>query len=484
MSGELEHLMRNKHMQLRYNTWLEGIDKEYGSTRESSLLRSSILPCSVSSHIEGRYTECRVVIVLETPIASLETPSLIADTYLTQARLPWSNPSTPHPTYKSSPSTLQPPPSDGPSTSGSSTPSAGFVSLSSLALDSKLRAAQDSLGSKSAVPAYLRYGPDVGLEAGKYAVLPNDWPYNVPYGVRHYCVWSRVSGTRVEGAMSSSSISLLRVSHGLPAERQVPIAHPHLVAYDPLKWSKIESEGLAGFTGVIPSRRPAPISSVRSNVHPDTLTNGVTEDSDHTVIDLPGGGRAAIHSSAIKTYAPKNLVDMPKEVWYDIDVAVGGAEMRQWDGREYETEGGGEVGGMVRGLWDERGWETIWVGRGGPHSVSGPFSLSWLSVSFRQRVRRRMLIVVCESTRTHLHTSRMSGNSLHSASRASRGSPTSMSSPDGKRQKRSMRPRRYGGRRTNRAGRKTDETLFCWLFPLSSGRVLTCGSYASDMSVT
>jgi len=31
------------------------------------------------------------------------------------------------------------------------------------------------------------------LDPEKYAVLPNDWPYCVPYGVRHYCVWSRVS---------------------------------------------------------------------------------------------------------------------------------------------------------------------------------------------------------------------------------------------------------------------------------------------------
>lgn len=39
---------------------------------------------------------------------------------------------------------------------------------------------------------FLKYNPEKGLEDDKYAVLPNDWPYNVPYGVRHYCVWSRV----------------------------------------------------------------------------------------------------------------------------------------------------------------------------------------------------------------------------------------------------------------------------------------------------
>lgn len=41
------------------------------------------------------------------------------------------------------------------------------------------------------------------LDPEKYAVLPNDWPYCVPYGVRHYCVWSRVSN--VKGAPRTSA---------------------------------------------------------------------------------------------------------------------------------------------------------------------------------------------------------------------------------------------------------------------------------------
>lgn len=40
---------------------------------------------------------------------------------------------------------------------------------------------------------YLKWKEGERLDAEKFAVLPNDWPYNVPYGVRHYCVWSRVS---------------------------------------------------------------------------------------------------------------------------------------------------------------------------------------------------------------------------------------------------------------------------------------------------
>lgn len=46
--------------------------------------------------------------------------------------------------------------------------------------------------------------------------------------------------------------------------------------------------------------------------------------------------------------------------WYAVDVEYAGAEVRRWAGVTYEAEGGHEVGNMVRGLWDERGWETIW----------------------------------------------------------------------------------------------------------------------------
>lgn len=44
---------------------------------------------------------------------------------------------------------------------------------------------------------FLRWD-EAGLDAEKYAVLPNDWPYNIPYGVRHFCVWSRVSRCSLE----------------------------------------------------------------------------------------------------------------------------------------------------------------------------------------------------------------------------------------------------------------------------------------------
>jgi hypothetical protein len=100
--------------------------------------------------------------------------------------------------------------------SGTSTPSSvGFVSLSSLNLvNGKLRRSapresrshvdltanldlEGGAGDEDAEekPEYLRW--DGWLDGSKYAVLPNDWPYNVPTGVRHYCVWSRVSLTPI-----------------------------------------------------------------------------------------------------------------------------------------------------------------------------------------------------------------------------------------------------------------------------------------------
>jgi hypothetical protein len=104
--------------------------------------------------------------------------------------------------------------------SGTSTPSSvGFVSLSSLNLvNGKLRKTKSRASSLEKSLSHLDLtGASEGqrseqangehaedeeegdlrwegwLDSEKYAVLPNDWPYNVPTGVRHYCVWSRVS---------------------------------------------------------------------------------------------------------------------------------------------------------------------------------------------------------------------------------------------------------------------------------------------------
>lgn len=156
----------------------------------------------------------------------------------------------------------------------------------------------DAAGEEDEHDVYLTYDPARGLDHSKYAVLPNDWPYCVPYGVRHFCVWSRV-----------------------------PIAHPELVGYDRAAWRHIEEEGLAGFTGVLPSF-------------------SVDNSADSLINDGPGrSGPADPHAQG---------------GWYAVDLEYSGAELRRWAGVEFETPGGQKVGEMVRGLWDERGWETIW----------------------------------------------------------------------------------------------------------------------------
>lgn len=114
-------------------------------------------------------------------------------------------------------------------TSGAGTPSSvGFVSLSSLnLLEAKLKKSKSKSKYRKSKeeeeeeegeghePEYLRYDPASGLDESKYAVLPNDWPYCVPYGVRHYCVWSRVS--RKESVSPFFSHVLLVFSRPVPA---------------------------------------------------------------------------------------------------------------------------------------------------------------------------------------------------------------------------------------------------------------------------
>ena len=56
----------------------------------------------------------------------------------------------------------------------------------------------DADGEEEEVPVYLKWNDEEGLDEEKFAVLPNDWPYNTPYGVRHYCVWSRVRRARLQ----------------------------------------------------------------------------------------------------------------------------------------------------------------------------------------------------------------------------------------------------------------------------------------------
>ena len=57
----------------------------------------------------------------------------------------------------------------------------------------------------------------------------------------------------------------------------------------------------------------------------------------------------------------KSLGHLEGDEWFAVDCDYSGGERRRWAGVGYESEGGKEVGTMVKGLWDERGWECLWV---------------------------------------------------------------------------------------------------------------------------
>jgi len=40
---------------------------------------------------------------------------------------------------------------------------------------------------------FVKYDPEHGLDHEQFAIILNDWPYCMPYGVRHTCIWCKVS---------------------------------------------------------------------------------------------------------------------------------------------------------------------------------------------------------------------------------------------------------------------------------------------------
>ncbi|RXK39988.1 hypothetical protein M231_02783 [Tremella mesenterica] len=92
---------------------------------------------------------------------------------------------------------------------------------------------------------------------------------------------------------------------------KVPIAHPELVNNDPEQWSVIQERGLTGMTGVLP---------------------------------LPEGTKPG-----------------DPEIPSEILEPRAGDDVKRWTGVQFECPGGHEVGRMVRSLWDERGWECLWL---------------------------------------------------------------------------------------------------------------------------
>ncbi|KAL1408817.1 hypothetical protein Q8F55_005631 [Vanrija albida] len=328
-TGTLEHLSRNKELQARYEHWMKGQKAQWGST-ENYLTRARLpwAPAEApkTDVAEPTYDQRTALDHPEVDLTPSTNPRAPAPTasgaaavaaHALQLRTPASN------ATQTTGNSMAATAASSPVGSGANTPSSvGFVSLESVlpklkrALRNKCEgekagSAEGSSGESTSSSdghfededdepdVFLKYDPKLGLEKDKYAVLPNDWPYCVPYGVRHYCVWSRI-----------------------------PIAHPVLVDYDPEAWAKIEDQGLGGFTGVIPVEAEE--------------TGGL-----QTPPPASGPGRSGPAAAG-------------KGGWYAVDVSFGGTEMRKWAGVGFESKGGHEVGQMVKGLWDERGWETIW----------------------------------------------------------------------------------------------------------------------------
>lgn len=124
------------------------------------------------------------------------------DTYMTEARLPWAkrnrklarkhtrkaiqkNQASEEDEHESSEDT------DGEnSISSDDTPdSAAYVDIDSIQDRLKLDKSEQEHPNND---AYLTWEGGE-LDRSRYTVIFNDWPYSIPHGAKHYCVWSRVS---------------------------------------------------------------------------------------------------------------------------------------------------------------------------------------------------------------------------------------------------------------------------------------------------
>ena len=152
-----------------------------------------------------------------------------------------------------------------------------------------------------------------------------------------------------------------------------------LVNYDRRAWAKIEERGLGGFTGVVPVLRDGDVSDVDDDSNDER--NELPPERPFTPSGSPKSPLSPVAhhfpkspTSPTSPYSRMPMTPPPKLPpagrrgpdeagkggWYAVDVEYGGREMRRWAGVTYESKGGKEIGRMVRGLWDERGWETVW----------------------------------------------------------------------------------------------------------------------------
>ncbi len=193
--SELGDLKRHPILAQKYGPWCVALAQTYGSTGISLFILFTIHPKMITN-----FVPC------------VEIP----ERYLVEHRLPWKTPPThyghstpsythgvdqPYPTppssatpsYSSSPAL---PPALGPKVSYG--PSVNVIPMESLSND------------------YLKFEQGDEFDEENYAVLPNDWPYNVPKGVEHCIVWSKVRSSLFHPVISFSNLiinpNILRTS--------------------------------------------------------------------------------------------------------------------------------------------------------------------------------------------------------------------------------------------------------------------------------
>ncbi len=154
-------------------------------------------------------------ILLELLLLKARSRSRSIENYLLSIRLPWkdtrsqeekvlSRKSNPPTRFDSSGLPIR---SDN--SSSSSDPSSAMNGSTTVRTDSNASSDSDLRGNAWDIE-YLKYKDGEELDKEKFAILPNDWPYDVPKDVRHIVVWSKVSSkSRQQICFKLSVLSIL-----------------------------------------------------------------------------------------------------------------------------------------------------------------------------------------------------------------------------------------------------------------------------------
>jgi hypothetical protein len=129
-----------------------------------------------------------------------------------------------------------------------------------------------------------------------------------------------------------------------------------LVDYSRKSWKHILQHGVGGFTGVIPIRDPEEVEREKGPADEDKA-KGAAERLKKSKREQ---GRGAYQDDFATAYDSESDAEGEGGA-VALNVKYGGDDYRRWAGDDWESAGGHEVGRLVKALWDERGWETVWV---------------------------------------------------------------------------------------------------------------------------